>query len=180
MLQRFYWLAYDTTDFCVEQVGHFPSHRIRLWCYRHLFQIEIGRYSSIHRLCRFYQPAGVSLGNHTVVNRSCLLDGRKGIRIGNNVSISEGTVIFSLEHDPQSDDFENRGGTVTIEDYTFIGAQALILPNITLGRGSVVAARAVVTRDVPPYTIVAGVPARHIGSRSNTINYTLNYHKFLG
>jgi maltose O-acetyltransferase len=58
--------------------------------------------------------------------------------------------------------------------------QALILPGITIGEGAVVAARAVVTHDVPPYTIVAGTPARPIGERSRDLTYTLDYRKFLG
>ncbi|HOU11921.1 MAG TPA: acyltransferase [Anaerolineae bacterium] len=183
-LKRFilwlYWLWYDACDFLVEQTGHLWFHNLRLWIYRHIFNIRIGTHTSLHRRCRFYRPVGVVIGEHTVINRQVLLDGRSGLTIGNNVSISEGAVILTLEHDPNSPTFENRGAPVTIHDRAFIGAQAMILPGVTIGEGAVIAARAVVTHDVAPYTIVAGVPARPIGERSRDLTYTLDYRKFLG
>ena len=54
---------------------------------------------------------------------------------------------------------------VIIEDYVFIGPRAIILPGVTLGKGAVVAAGAVVTKDVEPFSIVGGVPAKVIGER---------------
>jgi maltose O-acetyltransferase len=115
-----------------------------------------------------------------VVNRDVVLDGREGLHIGDNVSISEGVCIFSLEHDPNSPSFESRGAPVTVEDYVFVGARAIVLPGVTIGTGAVVAAGAVVTRDVPQFTVVAGVPARPIGERQRDLAYTLDYQKFLG
>ena len=58
---------------------------------------------------------GVQIGAHSIVNRNVLLDGRMGLIIGDNVSISEGAAIFTLEHDPNSADFAERGAAVTIE-----------------------------------------------------------------
>lgn len=175
-----YWMRYNAMDFLAEQTGHLWFHGLRLWCYRHLFKITIGPHTSVHRLCRFYRPSGVTIGAHTVVNREVLLDGRSGLTIGDNVSISEGAVLLTLEHDPNSPTFENRGASVVIHNRAFIGTQAMILPGITIGEGAIVAARAVVTRDVAPYTIVAGVPARLIGERTRELTYTLDYRKFLG
>lgn len=179
-LGKLYWLSYDAVDFLAEQTGYIWFHSPRLWLYRHLFKTTVGAHTSIHRGCRFYRPPGVTIGAHSVINRDVLLDGRSGLIIGDNVSISEGTVILTLEHDPNSPTFENRGGPVIIQDRVFIGTQAMILPDITIGEGAIVAARAVVTRDVAPYTIVAGVPARPIGERTQELAYTLDYRKFLG
>ena len=64
---------------------------------------------------------------------------------------------------------------IVINDYVWIGTRAMILPNVELGEGVVVCAGAVVTKNVSPYTIVGGVPAREIGKRSNNLNYSCNY-----
>jgi acetyltransferase-like isoleucine patch superfamily enzyme len=174
-----YWLAYDSLDFIAELVGAIPSHTLRVALYR-LLRVAIGSKTSIHRGCRLYWPSRVSIGANTIINRNVLLDGRMGLRIGDNVSISEGTTIFTLEHDPNSPDFSNRGAPVAIEDYAFIGAKATILPGVIVGCGAVVAAGAVVTHHVEPFTIVGGVPARLMGERARNLTYQLNYRKFLG
>lgn len=179
-LVKAYWLRYDLRDYVAESIGTLLSHSLRLFLYRHLAGIRIGPYTSIHRRCRFYAPTGVSIGPHNVVNRAVLLDGRSGLTIGANVSISEEVMLLSLEHDPNSPEFATRGGPVVIEDYVFIGARATILPGVRVGKGAVVAAGAVVTKDVPNYQIVGGVPARPIGQRSPDLRYSLVYRKFLG
>lgn len=179
-VNRIYWLAYDARDYLAEIVGRLPSHSVRIVCYRYLLGVAIGRHTSIHRGCRLYCPPRVQIGDNTVINREVLLDGRMGLIIGDNVRVSEGVAIFTLEHDPNSPDFANHGARVRIGDRTFIGARAIILPGVTLGEGAVVAAGAVVTHDVSPYTIVGGVPARCIGERLHDLSYVLDYRKFLG
>jgi acetyltransferase-like isoleucine patch superfamily enzyme len=179
-LNTVYWLGYDAVDFLAEAIGWLPSHVVRRLLYKHLLRIHIATGTSIHRGCRFYKPRGVQIGALTVINRDVLLDGRMGLIIGDNVSVSEGVAIFTLEHDPNSPEFANRGAPVHIADRTFIGARAIILPGVTVGEGAVVAAGAVVTHDVPPYAIVGGVPARPIGERCRDLSYMLDYRKFLG
>jgi len=179
-VNRLYWHGYDARDFLAEATGWLPSHRLRVLCYRHMLKMTIGRHTSIHRGCRLYLPPRVRIANNTIINRDVLLDGRMGLHIGANVSISEGAAIFTLEHDPNSPNFANRGAAVHIEDFVFVGARAIILPGVTVGRGAVVAAGAVVTHDVAPFTIVGGVPARPIGTRSRDLKYALDYKKFLG
>src|SRR5512141_69574 len=164
-LTKRYWDWYDARDFIAEAIGGLPSHALRLWLYRHAMRVQIGAHTSVHRGCRFYRPSGVHIGDNSIINRDVLLDGRMGLTLGRNVSISEGVMIFSLEHDPNSATFENRGAPVVIHDRVFVGARAIILPGVTLGEGAIAAAGAVVTHDVPPYTIVGGVPARPIGTR---------------
>jgi acetyltransferase-like isoleucine patch superfamily enzyme len=180
LMTQLYWRWYDARDFIAEAVGWLPSHGLRLLLYRHLLRISIGQHTSIHRSCRFYRPSGVSIGNHSIINRDVLLDGRMGLQIGDNVSVSEGTAIITLEHDPLSPTFETRGAAVRISDRVFVGARAILLPGVAIGEGAVVAAGAVVTRDVEPFAIVAGVPARSIGERRQDLTYTLDYRKFLG
>jgi acetyltransferase-like isoleucine patch superfamily enzyme len=180
LLNSLWWLGRDSIDFMAEIAGWFPCHTLRLLCYRHLVGMRIAARASVHRNCRSFHPAGISIGFGSVINRNVLLDGRSGLRIGDNVSISEGVAIFTLDHDPNSPTFEEQGAPVNIGNRVFIGAQAIILPGVALGEGAVVGAGAVVTHDVPPFTIVAGVPARPIGERRRDLAYTLNYRKFLG
>lgn len=179
-LNSVYWRSYELQDYLAELVLRAPSHCVRLWLLRSVVRVGIGSRSSIHRGCRLYRPSHVRVGAHTVINRDVVLDGRMDLTIGDNVSISEGVAIFTLEHDPDSVDFASRGASVLIADRVYIGARAIILPGVTVGVGAVVAAGAVVTRDVPEYAIVAGVPARPIGDRRRDLRYTLDYRKFLG
>lgn len=126
--------------------------------------------------CRFLNGRKIFLGERNVINFGCLLDGRGyAVRFGNDVSIGPDASILTLGHDPQSPDMADRGGDVVIGDRVWIGYRALILPGITIGEGAVVAAGSVLTRDVEPYTIVAGSPARKIGERNRALTYRLNY-----
>lgn len=179
-LNALYWVSYDFRDALAEAIGRVPSHTARLWLYRGVLKVAIGTRSSVHRGCRFYLPSAVRIGSNSVINRDVLLDGRMGLAIGDNVSISEGVAIFTLEHDPNSAAFDSRGAAVQIEDFVFVGARAIVLPGVTVGRGAVVAAGAVVTRDVEPFVIVGGVPAKPIGQRTRDLRYQLDYRKFLG
>ena len=75
--------------------------------------------------------------------------------------------------------FADRGGEVIIGDRVWIGYRAIVLPGVTIGEGAVVGAGAVVTRDVSPYTIVAGNPAKVIGERTKELTYECNYRPWL-
>jgi putative colanic acid biosynthesis acetyltransferase WcaF len=170
----------DLQDFLSELIGGIPSHAVRHLLYRTLCGVRVGRSSSIHRKCRMYHPFHIRIGDHSVINYGVLLDGRRGLAIGNNVSISEGCVLLTLGHDVDDPDFTPEGAQVTIGDYAFIGSYSRILPGVTLGEGAVVGAGAVVTRDVAPYTVVGGVPARYIRDRSRDLRYQLNHRKRFG
>lgn len=155
-------------------IAHLPSFRLRHWYYRRIMKFPIGRDSSMH-MGLFVTGLNIAIGDNVVVNRRVYLDGRIGIRIGNNISISPEVYILSMEHDPNDPKFGTRGGIVTIDDHVWIGARAMILPGVHVGEGAVIAAGAVVTKDVEPYKIVAGVPARSIGDRSRHIDYRCVY-----
>jgi maltose O-acetyltransferase len=141
-----------------------------------LLRVKIGSHSSVHWRTRFYAPHGVSIGDHTIIGNDVFLDGRFGLTIQDNVNIGGETAIFTAEHDPNDPDFAMVGCPVVIEDYVYIGSRSTILPGVRLGKGAVVAAGGVVTKDVPAYTIVGGVPARVIGERRHDLCYQLGYH----
>jgi maltose O-acetyltransferase len=127
--------------------------------------------------CRFLNGRKVFFGERNVINFGCLFDGRRyAIKTGSDVSIGPEATLLTLGHDPQSPDFADRGGDVLIGDRVWIGYRALILPGVKIGEGAVVAAGAVVTREVEPFAIVAGVPARKISERTRKLNYHLHYN----
>lgn len=155
--------------------GRVPSHLFRLFMYRHVFRIKIGKHSTIHWRARFYAPHGVSIGNNTIIGYDAFLDGRFGITVGDNVNIGGEVAIFTAQHDPDAQDFAMVGAPVTIGDYAYIGTRATILPGVRIGQGAVVATGAVVIKDVSPYSMVGGVPARYIKDRRRDLSYKLGF-----
>ena len=147
-----------------------------------------GKCSKIHRSVRMDTPPyrKFSLGDYSVVESFSCINNAVGdviigdytrvglhntvigpVTIGNHVNLAQGITVTALNHN-----FAEKGlrideqgvstNPVTIGDDIWIGANAVILPGVTIGNHSVVAAGAVVTKDVPPHTLVAGVPARKI------------------
>ncbi len=156
-------------------IGQLPSHSVRE-LYLKAYLGRFGEKTAVQMNCRFLHGKNVFLGNHNVLNFGTLLDGRRyKITIGDQVAIGPEASILTLGHDPRSPDFADQGGAVHIGSYVWIGYRALILPGVTIGEGAVVGAGAVVTQDVPPYTIVAGNPAKPIGERPRDLRYELHY-----
>jgi acetyltransferase-like isoleucine patch superfamily enzyme len=117
-------------------------------------------------------PRRITLGNRIFINRRATITARAPIEIGDDVLIGANVVIDSGNHRYADTDqpihsqgFDSR--PIVVESDVWIGANAVILPGTTIGQGSIVAAGAVVTRDVPPGAIAAGVPARVIDARGH-------------
>jgi maltose O-acetyltransferase len=153
-------------------VSHVPSFALRRAWYRHILGIQFGPHSGIYLGCYiwFYgrgqiRHYGVRIGASSRVNRNCTLDVRGGLQVGDNVSISPDVAILTIAN-LETSRSHGEGKPVVIEDNVWIGTRAMIMPGVTLGRGSVVAAGAVVMRDVPPQAVVFGVPARPVGTRT--------------
>ena len=105
----------------------------------------------------------VVIGDYTRIGLHCTVIGP--VCIGNHVNLAQGIVVTALNHNfnDETKRIDEQGvstKSVVIEDDVWIGANAVVLPGVTIGQHSVVAAGAVVTQDVPPYTVVAGVPAK--------------------
>ncbi len=161
-------------------VGYVPSHAFRKFCYR-LSGMKIARKSTIHMGARIYYPKGIEIGEGTLIGEKSTLDGRKqlknsrgGLKIGNHVDIASDVMIWTSQHDIHSENMATVEEKVTIEDYVFIGPRSIILPGVTIGRGAIIAAGSVVTKDVESMKIVAGVPAKEIGDRKGkNLHYRL-------
>ena len=113
----------------------------------------------------FYIDYGkpVTIGKRCFIQQCCTFFGRGGITVGNDVFIGPKVNLITINHDVDPD---NRSATygrpIKIEDKVWIGINSTILPGVTLGYGAIVGANSVVTKDVPPMTVVAGNPARII------------------
>lgn len=161
----FNWIL-DFELLLITWAGLFPCHFFRLFIYN-LVGMKIGKGSRIHVGARFYYPPNIKIGEGTIIGDNVFLDGRDKLTIGSHVDIASSVMIYNSEHDLSKDDFSAIEAPVEIEDYVFIGPRAIILPGVKIGKGAVVAAGAVVVKDVPDYSIVGGVPAKVIGERAN-------------
>jgi putative colanic acid biosynthesis acetyltransferase WcaF len=115
---------------------------------------------------RIWAPWRLVTGDDVYVDVDVNLYNVFGLRIGNRVVISQGSFLCSATHDYHDPCYRLTGGPIIIEDDVWIAAEAFIGPGVTIGRGSVVGARAVVVKDVPPWSVVAGNPARVIRQRT--------------
>lgn len=120
---------------------------------------------SVTLLPPFYVDYGrhIRIGKGCFIQQCCTFFGRGGITLGNDVLVGPKVNIITINHDP---DPENRSATygrpVVIDDKVWIGINATILPGVKIGYGAIIGANSVVTKDVPPMTVVAGNPARTI------------------
>jgi len=154
-------------------VGFIPLHFVRKFFYL-ISGVKMPWDSTIHIGANFFNPSNVSIGHDTIVGDHCFLDGRAPLKIGNHVGIASQVLIYNDEHDINSPDYGNSFGPVEIGDYVFIGPRVIILPNTKIGKGAVVAAGAIVTKDIPDFEIWGGVPAKKISDRKiDNPNYKL-------
>ena len=151
-------------------VSKIPSQLVRTLLLR-LLGMRIGK-SVIYNGFHIRSPNKIIVGDGSVIGHGVTLDGRRNITIGRNVNISTDVMIWTLQHDYDDSGFKLSGGEVVVGDFVWISVRAIILPNVTIGEGAVVAAGAVVTKNVEPYTVVGGVPAKIISRRNRSLSYS--------
>lgn len=152
--------------------GAVPSHVARKAIYR-ARGMQLGKNAWIYSGAEIRSAGRISVGEGSVIGLRATLDGRSGIVIGRHVNFSSETAIWTLQHDPESPSFGAVGAAVEVGDFAWVSFRAIILPGVRIGTGAIVAAGAVVTSDVPEWTIVGGIPAKVIGRRTPAENYTL-------
>jgi len=142
----------------------FPSQTVRV-AFLRLLGAKIAKGVPVYGGCEFRNPIGLTIGTGSSIGHRAILDARRGLTIGKYVTLATEVMIWSLQHDYNDPGFSAIGGPVVISDYAWLGSRCIILPNITIGEGAVIAAGAVVTKDVLPYTVVGGIPAKIIAYR---------------
>lgn len=134
-------------------------------------KISIGEQTQIHHGVLLMTYGGnIQIGNRCSINPYCLVYGHGGVMIGDDVLIAGGCMIIPANHRfaDNARSIKGQGVTkvgITIESDVWIGHGCSILDGTTIGRGAVIAAGTVVNRDIPPMSVVAGVPAKVIRSR---------------
>ena len=118
-------------------------------------------------------PSRISLGRNCAINHGVFVNARSPIEIQDDVILSARCMLIGAKLDPEQFILGHRtylDAPLKIESGVWIGAGAIILGGVTVGAGSIVGAGSVVTRDVPPHTIVAGNPARVIRSTTSSVS----------
>lgn len=172
-LNRLFNYVLDIELLVVRCAGLVPIHSFR-WLIYVLAGVKIGRGSHLHLGTQFFDPSNVSIGKGSIIGQNAFLDGRDILKIGDHVDIASDVMVYNSEHAIHSEDFHATHAPVIIGDYVFIGPRAIILPGVKIGKGAVVGAGAIVTKDIPEYMIVGGVPAQIIGERKvKNLHYKL-------
>jgi acetyltransferase-like isoleucine patch superfamily enzyme len=117
-------------------------------------------------------PEGVNIGSGSMVGENCFLDGYGGLTIGSNVLIAHNSSLISEDHGYATRSMPIRrqpktAGAIVVGDDVWIGCGVRVLKGVTIGNGAIIAAGAVVTKDVPPFAIVGGIPGRVLAMRPN-------------
>jgi acetyltransferase-like isoleucine patch superfamily enzyme len=155
-------------------IARLPARWLRHRLYRRM-GMRLAPTACIHRGLEVRAPAAIEIGDGSVIGFDVILDGRAGLRLGRHVNVSSSVAIWTIQHDHRDPEFRSVGAPVVVGDRAWLSFRCIVLPGVTIGEGAVVAAGAVVTRDVPPYAIVAGVPAQVIGEREpRDLSYDLS------
>lgn len=178
-LRRIYHKFYGFIDSFVRfidiKVADVPSFFIRDFIYKNILGVKIGLNTTLHYGAEIRNHSCLILGKGTIVGDKALLDARNGIILGENVNISSNVSIYTHQHNHRFHDFRattNAHSCVKIGNRAWIGPNVIILPGVEIGEGSVVGAGAVVTKNIAPYTINVGIPAKEVGCRTKELDYS--------
>lgn len=151
-------------------VAYIPIASLRYAFYRVVCGFDVPPTTA---LCTGAQFTGdmlreISIGEHSYVGYDSFWVVGASITIGKHVSVGHRVEFYTSDHDPDDPAFARRDAPIAIGDYAWIGSRVMILKGVTVGEGAVVAAGSLVTKDVEPYTIVGGHPAKFIRKRGAT------------
>lgn len=169
--------AYSFVENLIWLILEFFPHPLRYLVFRLIFK-RLGANSMIDYRTYFRYPWKISIGSGVTINRGCefygsMLAGNADIVIGDHCAIAPRVRVLSASHDYRYLGLPDTAASVSIGHHAWIGAGATILPGVTIGDGAVVGAGSVVSRDVAPFTIVTGNPARFIKNREMNDEHTL-------
>jgi acetyltransferase-like isoleucine patch superfamily enzyme len=163
--------------YAIIQTGKIPSHFIRRLLYIYIFKVKLGMNAVIYCGAEIRSPDKLVVGKGSIIGHHSILDARNIIEIGENVNFSTGVWLWTEQHNYNNHDFScdsPKNKKIIIHDRVWLGPRVTVLPGITIGEGAVVGAGAVVTKDIDPFTINVGIPAKKIGDRNKNLTYIFN------
>lgn len=145
--------------------------RLARWLLKAKAIMLFGRRVAVFGSFTAIEPRRITIGRNCAINHEVFLNGRSGIRIGDNVILSARCMLIAAMLEPRGfsdiSSVHYIDAPISIGDGSWIGAGAIVLGGVDIGRNCIIGAGAVVTRDVPPCSIAAGNPARVIGNTSS-------------
>lgn len=153
-------------------INKIPSRHLRK-LFLKMLGAKIGKNTLPARRVEVLFPKGLTLANNVAVGWFAELDARGGITVGHDTNISSHVKIITGSHDIDDPEFTADFLPVHIGHHCWIGTGATILQGVKIGDGAVVAAGAVVTKDIPAKTVWGGVPAKYIRDRNSELTYTI-------
>lgn len=166
---------YSAQVVALHLISFSPAHSLRLMSVR-LAGGSIGTGAILYHGYEIRNPKALRVGARSKIGNGAILDARGGIDIGEDVNLSTGVHIWTGQHSWRAMDFAYESRPVKVGDRAWISARATLLPGTHVGEGAVVAAGAVVSGRVAPFTVVGGVPARKLADRPQ-VTYQLDGRK---
>lgn len=159
-------------------VNKLPSRHLRKWFYQ-LLGAKLGKGTFLCRRAEVLLPMGLSMADRVSVGWFAELDARGGISIGYDTNISSHVKLITGSHDVDDPEYTADFRPITVGHHCWLGTGAMVLQGVNIGDGAVVAAGSVVTKDIPPYEIWGGVPAKFIRKRPENMEYKIGKVTFL-
>lgn len=156
-------------------IPNIPSQTLRNWGLRKM-GVKMSRNVKFYAGFSVRNPSGLVIEDGVSIGPKVLLDARNGLIIRKSAVIAYDAIIWTLNHDYNDVYFCGKGAPVEIGAYAWICSRSIILPGVKVGEGAIVASGAIVTKNVEPYTIVGGIPAKLIGNRNHE-KYKYEYRK---
>ena len=153
-------------------INKIPSRHLRRWFYLAM-GAKMGKNTFPSRRVEILLPRGLKLDDGVAVGWFAELDARGGIIVGHDTNISSHVKLITGSHDIDDPDFTADFRPINIGHHCWIGTGAIVLQGVTIGDGAVVAAGAVVTKDVPSFEVWGGIPAKCIRKRIKDVRYTI-------
>jgi len=167
-------LVVGSAELCLTTLLSFvPSRVFRIVLLR-AWGAEVSWRVALHHGLQVRAARRLKVGRDVFIAEGVVLDARGGLEIGPHTSVNTGVQMWTAQHDWRSPDFDYVAAPVRIGHHCWISARAILLPGVTVGDGAVVAAGAVVTKDVPPWTLVGGNPARVLRERPQDLDYEID------